>query len=727
MNRLRIEKGLSIWFGSVSRQDWWAMLLYLWSFSILLFAFPYTAPRFVEACCDFGLELARFVAEFINIAFGADLTLPCSGLLVRSAYVGSIDLAIFDCEWWMSFWAAFSNPEVFHAWLHSLYPSLVNGMYLLTFLVPFIVCIVLLVKKQYTTFQGEVKDSRPYIMASVFKQTLIDPAKTIVQDFVYFLCQNRVYIYVYVVVVLFSFNVFSIIIEAVAWYFYILSTFDFVHLYIAIYKLFVDILPVVFWIPTLLYVYAGVKVLDSVRKKRAYNVLEHHEAMDKGFIASLPLVNFIWGTMGSKKTTLLSDMALSYSAYFRFHAYELLLECDLLYPDFPWISLERDLCARMDLPIGDPRRVFNLLSAEEFIEDIYTSFLCGEFDLWGYDGPFESCDGLTENDLYSVLSDYVRLYFIYVVHSSLLISNYGLREDCEQLDLGNFPRWSFDYFRKDPRYSAACSRHSHVIDFDLLRLGKQLIRGNPDNNGFEFGIICITEIGKERGNQNDNKRFKAEDHETNPLNDDFNVMLKLIRHFATVRYFPFVVVLVDDQRPESWAADARDLCQLIRVDSCTETHCAEHLRFVDDYIHDVVFSRFCRRYETNRYYRADNQLLMVLYKRFVSWMHKKYIVSHNTFDYFVADLVLENGTQKGGETHHPYYLSKKKVYANRFATDAFAGFTKARVSRSCLGLDDIPVYATTMASVDELKSTNSYLINKLTESLLRERKKGCYR
>ena len=52
--------------------------------------------------------------------------------------------------------------------------------------------------------------------------------------------------------------------------------------------------------------------------------------------------------------------------------------------------------------------------------------------------------------------------------------------------------------------------------------------------------------------------MKTVEDEANQKNDLFNAWLKMCRHSATVDNYPFIKVFVDEQRPESWGADARD-------------------------------------------------------------------------------------------------------------------------------------------------------------------------
>lgn len=169
--------------------------------------------------------------------------------------------------------------------------------------------------------------------------------------------------------------------------------------------------------------------------------------------------------------------------------------------------------------------------------------------------------------IFDVLSTYARLYVICVIESSLIVSNYSVRETNEQISLGNFPLWNLSFFGNERD-----GRFSHILDFDTLRLGRKVIKNNKNTGSFEFGIILITEIGKERCNNLELKEVKKITGETNQKNDLFNSWLKMCRHSATVDTFPFIKVFTDEQRPESWGSDARDLCDIIHIRDCSEQY-----------------------------------------------------------------------------------------------------------------------------------------------------------
>ncbi len=57
----------------------------------------------------------------------------------------------------------------------------------------------------------------------------------------------------------------------------------------------------------------------------------------------------------------------------------------------------------------------------------------------------------------------------------------------------------------------------------------------------------------------------------------------------------------------------------------------------------------------------------------------------------------------------------KKIYGDRFSTDCYSDFFHERALRSDVGINDLPEYEKTRASLDELKQQNSYFVNDLVE------------
>ena len=83
--------------------------------------------------------------------------------------------------------------------------------------------------------------------------------------------------------------------------------------------------------------------LDVWSKKIGYERLEHRERCNRGFCNEQGIVTYIYAEIGGFKTTTLTSMALSYEVQLRDDALEVILECDMCFPDFPWLKLERVL------------------------------------------------------------------------------------------------------------------------------------------------------------------------------------------------------------------------------------------------------------------------------------------------------------------------------------------------------------------------------------------------
>ena len=120
--------------------------------------------------------------------------------------------------------------------------------------------------------------------------------------------------------------------------------------------------------------------------------------------------------------------------------------------------------------------VYNLATVKEWIKKKrlrYEKHGGTTGQLYGYDEERYGIiyrDGLKESHIVDILETYAQAYFIYVLQSSLIVSNYAIRTDSEILDAGNLPMWITDFFSDNVRPGG----YSHVLDFDVLRLGKKV-------------------------------------------------------------------------------------------------------------------------------------------------------------------------------------------------------------------------------------------------------------
>lgn len=578
--------------------------------------------------------------------------------------------------------------------------------------IPIVLVLVMLIRHIYRQENTRHNvDTRPlriykWIMARTFL-----PISRFARQYWQYVNRHSTILLVWILTWCLSLNLASIIVAFFAFYFYFAISIDFKCIYVQFGKLIIDLQVAVKNIPVIVWVILGLYLFHRFRVAIARRRLHHYEARNCGFINELPIVSMTCGSMGKKKTTVITDMALSQEVMFRQEAYSRLQQQDVKFPNFPWISFEMELRRCME-----HRTVFNLATIKDWVrlkESRYLRHLNVNLQLYGYDAcryGYLYNDGLKVETLWDVLETYAQLYFIYVIESSLLVTNYAIRTDNRLVDHGNFPVWFSDFF---PETVVTDSRHSHILDFDLLRLGRKIIEDNPANGGFEFGVLVITEIGKERGNNLELKETRKVTDETNQKNDLFNAYLKMCRHSATVDNFPFIKVFTDEQRPASWGADARDLCDVITVVSSGEKKLALPFYTIEDMLAEWLFNRVINLYYDFRFRRGDNTLLVHILKNVASWIWQRNIRVYNRYGYTVARIEKQRGTMDGKIAKKKYFLMDKKIYSRRFSTDCFSDYFNDKARNSRVGLQDYREYATERATVEELLWQNSYFINSL--------------
>jgi hypothetical protein len=178
-----------------------------------------------------------------------------------------------------------------------------------------------------------------------------------------------------------------------------------------------------------------------------------------------------------------------------------------------------------------------------------------------------------------------------------------------------------------------------------------------------------------------------------------------------------VRVIADEQRPESWGADARDLCEIVHIRDSGETRLAMPFFSLAELLYSWLWGKFSGLYYQYRYVRSDNTLLMYILKSFTAKVNHYYTGVYNRFGFCCLALQVESGTQDGKRDDNKYYLMSKKIYSKRFSTDCFSDFFTEKALRSPVGLDDLMEYATEKASVSEMHSQHSYFVNDLLDGL----------
>lgn len=694
------------------RNKCFAVLSVLLTIALILlaaFVFPKSYLRLNEGFIDLFSSIKFYFLELVGIEHNTLPTVELYSKVINTEVLPQ-DYPTFQANTTIYFKLLLSS-ENFALYTLELTNVLTNVLKAIAIILPCVIFLFYLTKKVYTKPNNKYnEDTLPLRIYKWIITNIIHPLKNILKEFFNYV-KEREYIYVtWIFLVLLNLNIVTILIEFIAFYIYFAITLKFNALYVQFNKLVIDLAPLftIFspWIllPILLL------ILNNVRKKIAQNRLRRFEAKNCGFISSLPIVTITCGSMGKKKTTMVTDMALSQEVMFRQRALKTIQKIDLIFSRFPWICFEKELEKCIEYNV-----IYNLATVKEWVRlkrRRYEKHHNKDLQLYGYnveEYKVNFNDRLKNSNIFDLLETYAMAYFIYILETSLIVSNYSIRTDNEKVSVGNFPLWQYDFFPKD----LTKGKHSHILDFDVLRLGKKVVENNEKSGSFEFGVVVITEVGKERGNNLELKEIKKGTSETNQKNDLFNSWLKMCRHSSTVDNYPYIKVFTDEQRPESWGADARDLSDIIHIAKSCRERLALPFFTLEEMIYEWFSNFFIRIYYDFRFVRGDNTLLIHILKGITSVICKHNLRTYNTYGYSVLKVEKERGTQDGKRDSHNYYLMNKKIYSSRFSTDCFSDYFNDLARKSSVGLKDYVEYATKKASVSELKSQNSYFINSI--------------
>lgn len=676
-----------------------------------VFVFYPSYLRFWEAVSDMGRSIGVYFCEIFRIpyTFTASFLQPSSVFGWADYLPENYDGFKQDAA---SYFSLLVSKENFAAWGQSVGVFLGNAARVLILILPVLLVLFFIVRWLYR--RGNRRHNIDTVPLRAFKWLAAhtyQPIKAYLRDFRAFLTAHGWIWKCWVALWVFHLNLASIAAAFLAFYFYFVVMFDFGCIYTQLGKLVVDLNVILRHFPWWSLATIAWLLFNRWRRKVALNRLRHFEARDCGFINELPIVSITCGSMGKKKTTAITDMALSQAVMFRQKALSILQENDMRFPYFPWICFEDEL--RKCMEYGT---VYNLATVKAWVEKKRRRFLHhgdAALQLYGYDvGRYGLVydNALKHISLFEVLSTYAQAYFIYVMESSLLLANYSIRDGGQVFSEGNFPMHYNEFF---PRGIEDESRHAHILDFDVLRLGKKVMENNPKAGSFEFGVVVISEVGKERGNNLELQEKKKKDEETNQKNDLFNAWLKMCRHSATVDNFPFIKVFTDEQRPESWGADARDLADILHIVDCSDRKLTYPFYTIEEMISEWAFNHFIGLYYDFRYRRGDNTLLVYLLKSVTAWIWRRHIRICNNYGYSILKIEKERGTMDGKAENKKYFLMNKKIYARRFSTDCFSDYFNDMARKSKVGLNDYEEYATERATVNELKMQHSYFIDAL--------------
>ena len=700
------------------------------------FIFPNALPRIGEAFRDFGTSCAYYTMALF--AKGENPVTATVNTMPAWEFAPSRfePLRLFPWTWdeftvlWGKFTAALFSRENFIAWWWRVTDVLYYLSKGLLVLMPFVLVLVMWMRLYTNTENNDNdKDSRPLRLWRQFTFCVVYPARDYIRGFFAFLRENDVYKKLWIFLWVMYFNVAVLIVEFVAFYLYLISSFDFAAIYTQIVKLLHDLAPAVRFLPGVVWACIGFWVLNTLCEKVAYDRLYRQEDVNTHFVEDCGVVTAIYGPPGVGKTTTATSLSLTAEVKLRNDAFEILIERDMMFPAFPWCQLRsefRKVAERGDIVDANSCRAwvrrweswYRWTTEDSTVRRSWAKH-CRKYPFryrnmaFGYDTehyPVTYDGELGTVSLWDAIEDYTCAYLVFTVETSLIIANYSVRTDQIIEDLGNMPLWDSDFFRRDPRLMDAYSRYAHIIDYDMLRLGKRMLERNPNRNAFGFGVYVISEIDKERKNALELRETKKNTDECNQVNDLFNACLKMSRHACVIANRVFLKIFCDLQRPEDWGAGGREVGEIVFIAEKGDMHPV--LPFFSTYwwtsaVYGWCRARFDKFYTQYIHVRADNTLFVHLLKSVMARLGKHYKDVEDRFGSQTLHLECESGRMDGNVKKAKIYRMPKKDYARRYCTDClsaiFEGDEPNRVS-----INDLPTYAGVRATSEELAQQNSH-------------------
>jgi len=701
------------------------------------FLFPNSLPRLGESFRDLGTSILYYFSELL---FPDKFELyPTVRDLPKWKFADSPfePISLFPYTWeefsklWGEFWSLFVNKENFLGFFEYLGNFLYYLSKWLLILMPLLLVIIMKLKS-YTSpvskprKKGKSKQLKRF-EGFLFK--IVYPVIAWIKDFIAFVKENKQYYHLWLVLWLLYFNAFSIIVSFIAYYLYFIVSFDFVSLYTQFLKLFSDLTPMIRFIPGVVWLIIGCLVYNHICRSMAFMRLYAYERANRSFLKQRGVVTTVYGAMGTGKTQLITSMALSAEIEQFDQAFEILLECDLKFPNFPWQNLRdylnraisnRELCdldavrARMrTFRKGFDYVIENALSRGEWdkLRRERKKYVSTDYT-FGYDYEHYSYtynDNLKVSHLYDAIEDYACAYLVFTVETSLIFSNYSIRVDSIKQDLGNMPLRNNDFFDRDPELMSAYSRQCHIINYDMLRLGKRMQREFK----LSFGVYVITEIDKERKNSLELTETKKNVEEVNQKNDLFNACLMMCRHAAVIANRVFIRIICDLQRPEAWGAGGRELGEVIYIAEKGDMYPA--LPFLSPYwLCQGLFlwlkAKWANFHSRYIYNRRDGTLFAYLVNNVTSKVNKHYDRVEGMFGSFTLHLELQSGRLDGDVKKDKWRIILKKDRSKRYQTDCLNSvFHTYEPNR--MHIDDFITYAGSVGTLEENGLQNSFFQN----------------
>ncbi len=558
-------------------------------------------------------------------------------------------------------------------------------------------------------------ETKPYKIAIIINDKIMYPFKKIINKFTNFIKENRYYLIILVVEVIVLCRGVNIVLDFIGFYFYFVASFKIVTIYKEVIMLICDLFPILKHISTFGFIVINYFLLCLIRRKIGYKKLMYLEKYNKGFISSLGVTTLIDGTPGSDKTLTATDMTISKEEMLRSQALDILFEIYLRFPNFDYYALETELITAVEFG-----NIKNQVQIKYWMRNKKKRFLKNPSieKIFGYDYKHLKMyhyDELKNEYIFDALSDYARAYFVYALSGALSMSNYAIRHDIDEYD-GKFPLYGYDYFKRDYRDINDSSMYAKIIDYDAFRLGKKIIKDNPNANIIDGCVVVEDENDKERRNQLTTRHLDYNSETANQLNDGYNDFLKMVRHFCTIRHRCFFARFSTMQRSNDVDSGSREVNEYVLnlKSSEKEWKSAMPLWWIEPILCEFIIARYRNFYLKYRNNRCDKTLIMLTLGTIASCCNRYLEKYENTFDYYTREIEKKYSSDTSKVVREDkYFIMKKKAYCDRYSTDCYSNARENKYLKAKVGFKDRETYTSNKATIDELKMQHSYFIDLL--------------
>ncbi len=276
----------------------------------------------------------------------------------------------------------------------------------------------------------------------------------------------------FITVWIINFGLACFVLDFFAFYFYLLSSMEFVSFLYFLQRLVLNLLITVRSVPLWVFLVFFALMYHWYHRRHALDTLRHNEAKNCGLLKELDLILYIIGGPGKGKTTFMTDVVLSLVNIYKQESLDILYKIEMYFPGFDFSSFRAALADKVSA--GE---IFCMPNIDDYVNTLFEAYAqsSNSSALYGYD---DKLFGNTVNlgnivlDLKTALIIYGRAFLIYQ-NNNPTVANYSIRFDGTFDNSDYLKLWDGDFFKK----SRAKSYYSHIlVQNKMISNGQNTVR-----------------------------------------------------------------------------------------------------------------------------------------------------------------------------------------------------------------------------------------------------------